>query len=707
MKTVLKNQPQAKTERLTISSLQLQRKYKTSSAESQNRIGVPPIVSEVLCSPGRPLDYETRPFMEPCVGHDFSRIPVHPDGPATMEPKLIVDTLRGAHEEEANRVAERVVRMSAPPFVQLRGDDQQKKKTCAQPRALASTISPLIQEKGERRCVVGDSIASRIAATRGSGSAMPKGTRSFMENRFGTDFSKVRVHSGDAAVQLSQQLNAHAFTIGDDLYFNSGKFAPHSASGKELLAHELAHTLQQEQGSQIIHRQPSGASSKATNRKPDEPSPGSAKTDTKKDIEKTEENKEVNLSRGVLQLVSEGGFQSGDFDVRKPHFPQNVALFKLLTDTEKEEYAAAIPKKPLLPQRYKGPDAIGIFAKDNAGDFRIESRKKRHEPSTYTESLASDQKLGVLGSGAGSKSGVTIGMGFDIGARGQTQEKTKKWFIDAGLKEADASKLSEAAELRGIKAAEKAATLRGSVTLTFDEVMKMLDKSIPEYDIGYGDKKYKRGDGTFLPVIEEALMNVKYWGNKSYWTSLYNACKGKKKDEQMAAARDATKSWSQKKYYHFFSIVIEMTEAGYAVNMSDSVKDVKTLTGDTDPSLQLVQSIVERNSNFKETKDLKAQLTNRTMSLTPVIEGTVGEGGKNKLADVKAVQRLLYNGKFLDGDLNDCVNGMYDSKTKAAIKAFVISEKKIQSKADELIDPRKDLIKRLKQYEYKTQQPGG
>ena len=70
-------------------------------------------------------------------------------------------------------------------------------------------------------------------------------TVSFMESRFGTDFSDVRIHTGGEAAQLSRDLDAQAFTVGNDIYFNNEKFAPESAEGRHLLAHELTHTIQQ------------------------------------------------------------------------------------------------------------------------------------------------------------------------------------------------------------------------------------------------------------------------------------------------------------------------------------------------------------------------------------------------------------------------------------------------------------------------------
>jgi len=69
-----------------------------------------------------------------------------------------------------------------------------------------------------------------------------------MEVRFGQDFSAVRVHAGPDAAVSAEALAAKAFTIGSDILFGSGEFAPETASGRALLAHELAHVVQQQRG---------------------------------------------------------------------------------------------------------------------------------------------------------------------------------------------------------------------------------------------------------------------------------------------------------------------------------------------------------------------------------------------------------------------------------------------------------------------------
>ena len=92
---------------------------------------------------------------------------------------------------------------------------------------------------------ISSNIESYLSSSKGSGTFLPKSTRSQMENSFGTDFSSVKIHNDSSAIQMSKTLNAQAFTHGNDIYFNEGKFNTNSPTGKHLLAHELTHTMQQ------------------------------------------------------------------------------------------------------------------------------------------------------------------------------------------------------------------------------------------------------------------------------------------------------------------------------------------------------------------------------------------------------------------------------------------------------------------------------
>lgn len=83
----------------------------------------------------------------------------------------------------------------------------------------------------------------------GAGRLMDSGTRSRMETAFGADFSAVRVHTGAPATALTTQMNARAFALGRDVAFGAGEYQPGTLVGDALIAHELAHVVQQ-QGSE-------------------------------------------------------------------------------------------------------------------------------------------------------------------------------------------------------------------------------------------------------------------------------------------------------------------------------------------------------------------------------------------------------------------------------------------------------------------------
>jgi uncharacterized protein DUF4157 len=82
----------------------------------------------------------------------------------------------------------------------------------------------------------------------GGGSPLDRDTQGFMESRLGADFSDVRVHTDSTASESARSVQAHAYTVGTDIVFQSGKYAPESDSGKHMLAHELTHVVQQRSG---------------------------------------------------------------------------------------------------------------------------------------------------------------------------------------------------------------------------------------------------------------------------------------------------------------------------------------------------------------------------------------------------------------------------------------------------------------------------
>jgi hypothetical protein len=94
----------------------------------------------------------------------------------------------------------------------------------------------------------GSGLTSRLGTLRGSGHPLPPSARDFFEPRFGHDFGQVRIHTGGRAAEAASTVSARAFTLGRDIVFGAGQYAPGTNSGKKLLAHELTHVLQQGAG---------------------------------------------------------------------------------------------------------------------------------------------------------------------------------------------------------------------------------------------------------------------------------------------------------------------------------------------------------------------------------------------------------------------------------------------------------------------------
>ncbi len=88
-------------------------------------------------------------------------------------------------------------------------------------------------------------LSEGIRQRQGQGQGLATPVRKKMEHAFGFDFGDVIIHTDQAAVQMNRDLQAQAFTHGNDIYFNSGKYNPNSSKGRHLLAHELTHVVQQ------------------------------------------------------------------------------------------------------------------------------------------------------------------------------------------------------------------------------------------------------------------------------------------------------------------------------------------------------------------------------------------------------------------------------------------------------------------------------
>jgi hypothetical protein len=105
-------------------------------------------------------------------------------------------------------------------------------------------------------------VTAQIAAARGRGAPLDPGLAEHAGGALGDSFSDVRVHTDALASALARSVEARAFTTGSDIFFASGEFRPGSPSGRELIAHELTHVVQQRgapTGGQMVVSEPGDA----------------------------------------------------------------------------------------------------------------------------------------------------------------------------------------------------------------------------------------------------------------------------------------------------------------------------------------------------------------------------------------------------------------------------------------------------------------
>lgn len=122
------------------------------------------------------------------------------------------------------------------------------------PKTGTFTGLPVMSQASESASA--DGLPASINETlRAPGQPLDANTRNFMETRFGYDFSHVRVHTGQRAAESARDVDALAYTSGQNVVFGTGQYAPGTQSGRRLLAHELAHTIQQGGGMPPVRRQ--------------------------------------------------------------------------------------------------------------------------------------------------------------------------------------------------------------------------------------------------------------------------------------------------------------------------------------------------------------------------------------------------------------------------------------------------------------------
>ena len=228
----------------------------------------------------------SQPFFAKAGGGNFFA-PAATTAPA-VQFKMAVNKPGDKFEQEADKMADKVMRMPTPVSpvkeeklqkaampeekvqkkeedklqkaampeekIQKKEDDKLQKAAMPEEKVQkkeddklqkAPATEEKLQRKGDGTPAVGASTQAAITSKTSGGQPLSSDVRSYMEPRFNADFSNVRVHSDPESASLSNQLSARAFTHQNHVFFSQDQYQPGTSEGKQLLAHELTHTIQQ------------------------------------------------------------------------------------------------------------------------------------------------------------------------------------------------------------------------------------------------------------------------------------------------------------------------------------------------------------------------------------------------------------------------------------------------------------------------------
>jgi hypothetical protein len=220
------------------------------------------------------------------IGRPFAEVGIHQSSPARVQAKLTVSHPGDSSEKEADRVADTVMQMPASRPAIDRDQDPAVQRACNKCAEEEKKIAPAPEVKEEEKKVapapevkeeekvqasldeqalkvdeedkklqtksqsgqaprVTPELDAQIQSVHGGGAPLAKDAQDFFEPRFGVDLSHVRVQTGSQAAGVARQLEARAFTVGNNITFGAGQYQPSSSEGRRLIAHELTHVIQQ------------------------------------------------------------------------------------------------------------------------------------------------------------------------------------------------------------------------------------------------------------------------------------------------------------------------------------------------------------------------------------------------------------------------------------------------------------------------------
>lgn len=297
-----------------------------------------------------------------------------------LQPKLNIGNKNDGYEQEADRVANQVMEKSYPDIQRKESSEGevqtfkkhdnftpyiQQKPAFESPGVNESveTDEPPLQKKENDTTLQAkdvdptlnhSNIESSLKDSRGDGEPLPDDTRAKMESGIGADFSGARIHTGEDAVHMNHDLNSQAFTSGNDIYFDQGKYNPDTTGGDHLLAHELTHMVQQ------------GAAKSGND---------SVQTKTRDDesIQKQENNSSIITSQETTQKLTPADISTA--------FKPNAAMSAYL-DEKGRKRAVEVPVK------------IGKLAR---GNIRVRQTRQAKEGAEATYKIDKGQGLSFSG----------------------------------------------------------------------------------------------------------------------------------------------------------------------------------------------------------------------------------------------------------------------------------------------------------------------
>jgi hypothetical protein len=341
----------------------------------------------------------------PGASWDFSKIPLYPPDrwsqpqppsplatpplPVATPTKLVVGQANDPLEHEADRVADQVMRMPDPapsvsraaPFCIAKGptSEEEQKPVRAEPAAAAAKggfeAPPIVHE-----------------VLRSSGQQLDALTRTFFEPRFGRDFSNVHIHDDVKAAQSARAVDASAYTVGQHIVFGAGRYQPRAQQGRNLLAHELGHVVQQSsQRGVTLQAQPADTTSQGFVpapapgvSPPPPPVPGSL------DAVRAE----------AVEIGQKWGTLLADRDIALDTLQTKrggVSVWDRMKPEEKQDFANKVQQQftllPILPQ-YDKPDLIA--AQDDGFTSGVQSGFSLEKFTAFLVKLGTDLAIALF-----------------------------------------------------------------------------------------------------------------------------------------------------------------------------------------------------------------------------------------------------------------------------------------------------------------------